>query len=46
MAGLLSEDSRRDLVRPVLSGLIDDKSWRVRFMVAEKLTEVAAYSSF
>ncbi|RCN40664.1 HEAT repeat protein [Ancylostoma caninum] len=39
MAGLLSEDSRRDLVRPVLSGLIDDKSWRVRFMVAEKLTE-------
>ncbi|EPB78712.1 HEAT repeat protein [Ancylostoma ceylanicum] len=32
--------SRRDLVRPVLSGLIDDKSWRVRFMVAEKLTEI------
>lgn len=40
MAGLLSEESRRDLVRPVLNGLIDDKSWRVRFMVAEKLTEV------
>ncbi|ETN81849.1 HEAT repeat protein [Necator americanus] len=40
MAGLLSEESRRDLVRPVLSGLIDDKSWRVRFMVAEKLTEI------
>ncbi|KJH48794.1 HEAT repeat protein [Dictyocaulus viviparus] len=40
MAGLLSEDSRRDLVRPVLAGLMDDKSWRVRFMVAEKLTEI------
>ncbi|CAI4224083.1 unnamed protein product [Auanema sp. JU1783] len=30
----------RDLVRPVLTNLIDDKSWRVRFMVAEKLCEI------
>ncbi|KAK6023917.1 HEAT repeat protein [Ostertagia ostertagi] len=37
MAGLLSEESRRDLVRPILMGLFDDKSWRVRYMVAEKL---------
>uniref|UniRef100_A0A0K0D3C6 HEAT repeat protein n=1 Tax=Angiostrongylus cantonensis TaxID=6313 RepID=A0A0K0D3C6_ANGCA len=41
MAGLLPEDSRREYVRPVLVGLMDDKSWRVRFMVAEKLTEVS-----
>ncbi|KAJ1352576.1 hypothetical protein KIN20_008962 [Parelaphostrongylus tenuis] len=40
MAGLLNEDNRRDLVRPILAGLMDDKSWRVRFMVAEKLTEI------
>lgn len=40
MAALLNDEAKRDLVRPVLTNLIDDKSWRVRFMVAEKLIEV------
>uniref|UniRef100_A0A1I7XUN7 Protein phosphatase PP2A regulatory subunit A n=1 Tax=Heterorhabditis bacteriophora TaxID=37862 RepID=A0A1I7XUN7_HETBA len=42
MAALLGEDARRELVRPVLTNLIDDKSWRVRYMVAEKLTDIQA----
>jgi hypothetical protein len=28
------------LVKPVLISLIEDKSWRVRYMVAEKFTDV------
>ena len=40
MASLLSEDARKELIRPVLANLIDDKSWRVRYMVAEKLTDI------
>lgn len=36
----MSEEQRKDSIKPILLNLIEDKSWRVRYMVAEKFTEV------
>ena len=46
IAALLTEDQRKELVKPVLVNLIEDKSWRVRYMVAEKFTEVFVFFDF
>ena len=37
---LLKPEEVRDLVKTTMMGLIDDRSWRVRYMIAEKYTEV------
>lgn len=41
IAALLTEEQRKELIKPVLINLIEDKSWRVRYMVAEKFTDVS-----
>ena len=40
IAGVLPPAEMEKMVKPALLGLVEDKSWRVRFMVAEKFTEV------
>lgn len=40
IAGLLKPDDVATLIKPVLLQLADDKSWRVRYMVADKFSEV------
>lgn len=40
ITGLLHPDTVQDRIKPVLMQMADDKSWRVRYMVADKLTEV------
>uniref|UniRef100_A0A183IBZ9 Protein phosphatase PP2A regulatory subunit A n=1 Tax=Soboliphyme baturini TaxID=241478 RepID=A0A183IBZ9_9BILA len=39
IAELLKADSR-DMIKPILMQLAEDKSWRVRYMVADKFTEL------
>lgn len=43
IASLLSEEQRKELIKPVLINLMEDKSWRVRYMVAEKFTDVSDF---
>lgn len=43
IASLLAEEQRKELIKPVLINLIEDKSWRVRYMVAEKFTDVGSF---
>lgn len=40
IAGLLPMDDTETLVMPTLRDAANDKSWRVRYMVADKYTEV------
>ena len=40
IAGLLKSDEVRELIKPTMMQLIEDRSWRVRYMVAEKYIEV------
>ncbi|MFH4983189.1 hypothetical protein AB6A40_009898 [Gnathostoma spinigerum] len=41
IAALLTEEQRKELIKPILMNLIEDKSWRVRYMVADNLTDVS-----
>lgn len=40
MAELLQQEDVEQLVMPTLRQCADDKSWRVRYMVADKFTEL------
>lgn len=40
IAQLLSQDDLEALVMPTLRQAAEDKSWRVRYMVADKFSEV------
>lgn len=40
IASLLDAGDVEQLVMPTLRGAANDKSWRVRYMVADKFTEV------
>ena len=40
IAGLLSHSDTEALIMPTLREAATDKSWRVRYMVADKFTEV------
>ena len=40
MAGLLQQEDTENLVMPTLRQAAEDKSWRVRYMVAEKFIEL------
>ena len=40
IASLLSHDDTDALIMPTMRGCAEDKSWRVRYMVADKFTEV------
>lgn len=40
IAQLLSQDDLEFLVMPTLRQAAEDKSWRVRYMVADKFSEV------
>lgn len=40
IASLVSEEQRVELVKPSMLALIEDKSWRVRYMVADRFTEL------
>ncbi len=42
IAGLLDHQDVETLVMPTLREAANDKSWRVRYMVADKFTEVSA----
>lgn len=44
IASLLSNEQRKELLKPGLLNLVNDKSWRVRCMVAEKFNEVGVFS--
>ena len=41
IASLLASDDTEQLVMPTLRNAAQDKSWRVRYMVADKFTEVS-----
>ena len=41
VATLLSTEDTEQLVMPTLREAANDKSWRVRYMVADKFTEVS-----
>ena len=40
MAGLLQQEDTETLVMPTLRQAAEDKSWRVRYMVAEKFIDL------
>ncbi|XP_033119859.1 serine/threonine-protein phosphatase 2A 65 kDa regulatory subunit A alpha isoform-like [Anneissia japonica] len=40
IAGLLTDEDKENLIMPTLRECAGDKSWRVRYMVADKFTEV------
>ena len=40
MAGLLGQEDREKLIMPTLRASADDKSWRVRYMVADSFIEL------
>ena len=40
IASLMDQADTERLVMPILNSATKDKSWRVRFMVADKFTEV------
>lgn len=42
IASLLPSSDTEQLVMPTLRQAAEDKSWRVRYMVADKFTEVIA----
>lgn len=42
IAQLLPQEDLESLVMPTLRQAAEDKSWRVRYMVADKFTEVSA----
>lgn len=44
VASLLKPEEVKELVKPILLSLADDKSWRVRYMTADKLCEVSSVS--
>lgn len=46
IASLLSDEATKELIKPVMINLIEDKSWRVRYMVAEKFTDVRYFEPF
>lgn len=46
IATLLQQDDVEQLVMPTLRECAGDTSWRVRYMVADKFTEVKYFSSF
>ena len=41
IASLLPTDDTEQLVMPTLRQAAEDKSWRVRYMVADKFTDVS-----
>ena len=41
IASILPNDDVETLVMPTLREAVNDKSWRVRYMVADKFIEVA-----
>lgn len=41
IAQLLPQEELEPLVMPTLRQAVEDKSWRVRYMVADKFTEVS-----
>lgn len=45
IAQLLPQEDLEALVMPTLRQAAEDKSWRVRYMVADKFTEVGWYGS-
>lgn len=45
IAQLLPQEDLEALVMPTLRQAAEDKSWRVRYMVADKFTEVSWHSS-
>lgn len=45
IAQLLPQEDLEALVMPTLRQAAEDKSWRVRYMVADKFTEVGCHSS-
>ena len=46
IAGLLSHEDTDALIMPTMRGCAQDKSWRVRYMVADKFTEVSLSVNF
>lgn len=40
ISGLLKPDDVKEMIKPILVQLSEDKSWRVRYMVADKFNEV------
>lgn len=42
IAGLLPHDDTEQLIMPTVRQAAEDKSWRVRYMVADKFTEVCS----
>ena len=44
IASLLTPDDTEHLVMPTLREAANDKSWRVRYMVADKFNEVSVGS--
>ena len=43
IASLMDQADTERLVMPILNSATKDKSWRVRYMVADKFTEVCIY---
>jgi len=43
IAQLVKPDDARESVKPVLVQLAEDKSWRVRYMIADKIVEVGDF---
>ena len=43
IAGVLGPEDVEQLVMPTLRQSCEDKSWRVRYMVADKFTEIQVY---
>lgn len=43
ISGLLPKDEIEKRLVPSLKAAVEDRSWRVRYMVADKLTEVGIY---
>ncbi len=43
IAGTLTKDDIETLIAPTLNSAAKDKSWRVRYMVADKFVEVGTY---
>lgn len=46
IASLLSSEDTEHLVMPTLKEAAGDKSWRVRYMIADKFTEVCSVMIF
>lgn len=46
IAQLLPQEDLESLVMPTLRQAAEDKSWRVRYMVADKFSEVCEHYAF